>query len=86
MKTTKYKTKLNSKEIVFDVLYNLKSHTLADDKTRYFTDISEIRYKGVDLFDILDKHILNKEVITKGDNTYDKSYVSMANRAKKKNL
>ncbi len=59
MKTTKYKTKLNSKEIVFDVLYNLKSHTLADDKTRYFTDISEIRYKGVDLFDILDRTLID---------------------------
>ena len=33
---------------------------------------------------ILDKHILNKEVITKGDDTYEKNYVSMANRAKKK--
>ncbi len=59
MKTTKYKTKLNSKEIVFDVLYNLKSHTLADDKTRYFTDISEIRYKGVNLFDILDRTLID---------------------------
>ncbi len=59
MKKTKYKTKLDSKEIVFDVLYNLKSHTLADDKTRYFTDISEIRYKGVNLFDILDRTLID---------------------------
>lgn len=59
MKETKYKTKLDSKEIVFDVLYNLKSHTLADDKTRYFTDISEIRYKGVNLFDILDRTLID---------------------------
>ena len=28
---------------------------------------------------MLDKHILNKEVITKGDDTHEKSYVSMAN-------
>ena len=35
---------------------------------------------------ILDKHILNKEVITKGDDTHEKSYVSMANRAKKKEV
>ena len=59
MKKTKYKTKLDSKEIIFDVLYNLKSHTLADDKTRYFTDISEIRYKGVNLFDILDRTLID---------------------------
>ena len=59
MKKTKYKTKLDSKEIIFDVLYNLKSHTLADDKTRYFTDISEIRYKGVNLLDILDRTLID---------------------------
>lgn len=59
METTKYKTKLDSKEIIFDVLYNLKSHTLADDKTRYFTDISEIRYKGVNLLDILDRTLID---------------------------
>ena len=35
---------------------------------------------------ILDKHILNKEVITKGDDTHEKSYVSMANWAKKKEV
>lgn len=59
MEKTKYKTKLDSKEIIFDVLYNLKSHTLADDKTRYFTDISEIRYKGVNLLDILDRTLID---------------------------
>ena len=35
---------------------------------------------------ILDKHILNKEVITKGDDAHEKSYISMANRAKKKEV
>ena len=33
---------------------------------------------------MLDKHILNKEVITKGDDGHEKNYVSIANRAKKK--
>lgn len=59
MKTTKYKTKLNSREITFDVLYNLKAHTLADNETRYFTDISEIRYNGVNLLDILDRTLID---------------------------
>ena len=35
---------------------------------------------------VLDKQILNKEVIAKGDREYKKSYVSTTNRAKKKEV
>ena len=35
---------------------------------------------------MLDKNILNKEVITKGDDGFEKNYLSMTNRAKKKEV